>query len=123
MLAIWTAIGGFRGILVAAVVLAATAAYDRLIDDPAVVRQARAGFVVEAERDALIALVEEQKRQAAAAAGALAGLRYEIEQQAKNDAAAAERLEREIEEYEAKLAASGRACFLDDGDIEWLKRR
>src|SRR5690606_27384579 len=117
--ALWTAVGGFRGILVASVVLAGAAAYDRLIDDPSVVRQARAGFVVEAERDALLALVEEQKRRAAAAEAALAGLQYELGQQRANSAAVAEQLEREIDEYEAQLAAEGRVCTLNDEDIKW----
>src|SRR5690606_20723529 len=121
--ALWSLIGGFRGILVAAVVLAGAATYDRLIDDPGVVRAARAGFVVEAERDALLAQIAETKRQAAAAEAALAGLQYELGQQRANSAAVAEQLEREIDEYEAQLAAEGRVCTLNDEDIKWLERR
>jgi hypothetical protein len=123
MTLIWTLIGGFRGILVAVAVLAAAATYDRVFDDPGVARQARTGFVIEAERDALAARLGEEHRQRLAAEEAADWLRVWLagaEAQAANDA---ERFEREADEYEKKLAAAGRSCFLDDADIEWLRNK
>jgi hypothetical protein len=37
------------------------------------------------------------------------------------NAAADERREQDIQDYEAKLAAEGRRCNLSDADIEWLQ--
>ncbi|MPR62110.1 hypothetical protein D7027_09850 [Ochrobactrum intermedium] len=38
------------------------------------------------------------------------------------DAARTEKTEREIADYERKLAEAGRACLLDNDDIEFLRR-
>lgn len=123
---IWTLIGGFRGVLIAGAVAAATiataAVYDRLIDDPGVVRTARAGFVLESERDALVARLAEEHRQRKAAETASDWLRIEIAGRDAQAAIDAEKTELEIADYEKKLANAGRSCSLDDADIDWLTR-
>lgn len=119
---LWSLIGGIRGIALIVAMLGIFATYDRYIDDPLVAANARKGFVLEAERDALMAQLEERKRQAAAAESAVAGLQYELNQQRFNNEAARDQLESEIKDYEAKLKSDGRFCTLSDEDIKWLTR-
>lgn len=127
MMFLWTLFGGYRGLVAACaatfLVSVAWSSYDRLIDDPGVVREARAGFVAVAERDALAALVAERDRQRLAAEMALSNLRREIDRISEQEQAAQDRLEQEIKDYEKKLADAGRLCPLDDGDIEWLQSK
>jgi uncharacterized lipoprotein YmbA len=120
MMFVWTLMGGLRGIGVAAAVLLAAGTYDRLIDDPWVVSQARQGFVVTAERDALAARLDEEHRQRLAAETAADWLRIELAGQEAQAAIEAEKTEQEIADYEKKLADAGRSCFLDDTDLEFL---
>ncbi|MEI5680452.1 hypothetical protein G6N74_28500 [Mesorhizobium sp. CGMCC 1.15528] len=121
MYAVWTLIGGFRGILVAVAVLASAWAYNKAVDNPIVVAQARAGFVLTAERDALAARLNEEQRQRKASDAALSMLRNELDKQQESELAASERLELEIADYEKKLADAGRSCRLDDSDTDWLR--
>lgn len=122
----WALVGGIRGIIVAAAtacaVLGAAHVYNTVIDNPAVVREARAGFVLQAERDALVARLAEVERQRVAAERARADLQGWIEQIERDAEARTEQLEKEIDEYEQKLAEDGRACYLNRADIEWLLR-
>jgi hypothetical protein len=118
-------LGGWRSVIVAA--LAASAAlygahlYDVAIDDPAVVASARAGFVTEAERDALAGRLAETERQRLAAEAAAGMLRNELDRQTDAEQAAADKLEQARAEYEQKLADEGRKCTLNDEDVQWLQ--
>lgn len=79
-------------------------------------------LVAGAELNAAIAKATEEQRRRQAAVRALNAYRAEY----AADMAAAERdrdqLEREISDYEKKLADGGRACLLDDADVEWLRK-
>lgn len=123
---VWAFIGGIRGVLVAAAtasaVLGAAHVYNTMFDNPAVVREARAGFVLQAERDALLAQVAEMRRQRDAADRAHADFLTWVDQIERDAEARTEQLEKEIDEYEQKLAEDGRACYLNRADIEWLLR-
>ena len=115
-------IGGLRGIVTALAASAATIAlvgvYDKLIDDPAIAKAARQGFVVLAEKTALQASVAELKRQADARQDALEKFesrRIMAEAQAETRAAL---LEQEIAAYEA----ANSVCRLDRADIDFLSK-
>lgn len=118
-------IGGFRGIIIAAataiIVGGAAHLWNIAVDNPSVINAARKGFVIEAERDALLARIEEIERQRIAAEMARVGLEYELAEMERNAAAQAELAEKEIEEYEKILADEGRSCYLNDADTHWLR--
>lgn len=119
-------IGGLRGILAAlagsALTFALMAGYDRLIDDPAIARQAQLIFVEKAERQAAIASMAEARRQREAIDKANADFTLAI--RTREALAQSERtaLEQEIADYEKRLSNAGRACLLDDGDVEFLRQ-
>lgn len=119
-------LGGFRGVLAAlsgaGLMFLALASYDRLIDDPVVSREARAGFVALSEKVALEARLSEETRQrlAVAAVGAEFSRRRLIAEAIA--ASRIETLEQEIAGNEAKLLERDRLCRLDDADIEFLRK-
>lgn len=104
------------------VVAAGMFAWDVLIDDPAVAREARRGYVERAELRAEKAMRIEAERQLAAAAEARDRYRLALAAADARNAAIAERIEREIADHEAQLEAAGRSCRLDPADIEWLRQ-
>lgn len=79
-------------------------------------------LVSRAELDAANAKLAEERRHRQAAVRALDSYRNDY----AADMAAAEqdkdRLEQEITDNEKKLAATGRACLLDDADVDWLRK-
>ncbi|WP_169453600.1 hypothetical protein, partial [Pleomorphomonas oryzae] len=84
---------------------------------PAVIRDARAGYVAVAEKTALQGQIDEMKRQFKVAEAAAA-----------SDRARAEAANREADDawkqYEAAVAAddSGDGCRVTDGDLEWVRK-
>lgn len=106
----------------AAAMLVACMAWDRLIDDPAVRREALRGYVVRVELEAAEAKAAEAERQRIAGAAALADLAERLRMAEAASVAADEAMERAIAGYEARLAAEGRACLLTPPDIDFLKR-
>lgn len=113
------AIGGIIGTLFTGFI---GSAYDRLIDDPNVRKEALIGFVAKAELEAEKARAQEAQRQrdlarkaAAEYADILAKVR-EQESEAKAD------LEQRIADYESRLKDAGRSCILDQSDIDWLRK-
>lgn len=121
---LWTALGGFRGLLAAflaaAVTWGACALYDRAIDDPAVAASARQDYVQRAELTAAQARLAEVERQRNAGAQTLEEYRKRLA--AYQTAAAAEdaRHEQEISDYEKKLADLGKSCLVDGDFLDWL---
>lgn len=90
------------------------------IDNPRVAREATASCIARVETAALQAQLAEERRRRAAATAALELYR----RQADADAAAAEAraadLQKEISDYERKLADAGRGCALSPDDLDWL---
>lgn len=105
-----------------AVALAGAGLWDRYIDDPAVERAARQGYVVLAEKAAAEAELTETRRQLAVTVAARDRYQLGLAQAQRLSADRAEQLESEIADYERKLDAAGRACRLDGADIEWVRR-
>lgn len=81
---------------------------------------ARQGYVLEAERDAIAAELRERERQASAASMALEEHRRRLAASQEAQRALADKLELEIAQHEKELDAAGRACRLDDADLDWL---
>lgn len=80
------------------------------------------GYVLQSEKDALAAQLTEIDRQRRAAEAARSTLEKELAELARKNSAELADLEKDISDYEAKLATSGRGCRLDDADIDWLQR-
>lgn len=104
----------------AALAFAALTAFDRLVDDPAVRRDALRGYVVRVELEAANARAAEAERQRAAADDALAEFAERIRRAEAAAAEARDALEQAIADYEARAGAD--ACRLTDDDIEFLTR-
>jgi len=81
------------------------------------------GYVLAAERDSLVAQMAEKERQRRAAESAVAELQRDLDNAARVQGAEQAVLEKEIAEYEKKLADAGRRCTLSDSDVEWLRNR
>lgn len=110
-------VAAVAGLIVgAAVTFAALQLYDAWIDDPAVARAAREGFVAASEKMALQGQIEEMRRQFKVAEAAAA-----------SDLVRAEAANRDADDawkrYEAAVAADGGddGCHVTDGDLDWLR--
>lgn len=110
-------VAAVAGLIVgAAITFVALSLYDAWIDDPAVARAAREGFVAAAEKLALQGQIEEMRRQFKVAEAAAAG-----------DRARAEAANRDADDawkrYEAAVAADGGddGCRVTDDDLDWLR--
>ena len=110
-------VAAVAGLIVgAAVTFAALQLYDAWVDDPAVARAAREGFVAASEKLALQGQIEEMRRQFKVAEAAAA-----------SDRARAEAASRDADDawkrYEAAVAADGGndGCRVTDDDLGWLR--
>lgn len=103
-----------------AVVAALFLAWNGWLDNPRVAREATAGCLSTVETAALKAQLTEERRRRAAAEAALADYRRQADADAAEAAARAAELQKEIADYEQKLADAGRSCHLDDDDLRWL---
>ncbi|SCM79791.1 conserved hypothetical protein [uncultured Pleomorphomonas sp.] len=115
---IGTTAAAIAGLVIgAAVTFAVLSLYDSWIDDPAVAKAAREGFVVASEKTALQGQVDEMKRQFKIAEAAAA-----------SDRARAEAANKEADDAWAKYEAAVAADTGDDGcrvsadDLEWLRK-
>ena len=122
MLAFWTLIGGVRGIFVAVATLGAAYLYNVTIDNPLVIRTARAGFVLQSKLDAANAELAERQRQANAAAQSYTELQKRLAAQQQKNAADDAAMDAARADYERRLDEAGRRCTLNDEDIEWLRQ-
>jgi len=114
--------GAVYGALGAAAATALLMTYDKLIDDPAVAREARAGYVLIAEKTALEAQLAKERRLAIAAAQSLEEHRKRLAASQQAEALASDKLEAEIAENEALLEKSGRRCTADQSDVDFIMR-
>lgn len=103
-----------------AVVAVLFLAWNGWIDNPRVEREATAGCLGTVEKAALEAQLAEERRRRAAAEAALADYRRQADADAAEAAVRAAELQKEIADYEQKLADAGRSCHLDDDDLRWL---
>lgn len=95
------------------------------ITDGRVDRASRAalnGYVLVAERDALAARLDEERRQKLAASEAADWLRMKVLGLEVQAALEDEKVEQEYARYEKELADAGRSCHLNDADLEWLRK-
>lgn len=84
--------------------------------------QAKKGLVPHFELAAARAERDELQRQLKVSEFVTAAYQEQIRNVWAADAARTEKTEREIADYERKLAEAGRACLLDNDDIEFLRR-
>jgi hypothetical protein len=87
---------------------------------PSAKREARAGYVLLAEKTAAEAKAAEMERQRNAAAQATEEHRKRLEASQAAEQAAKDTLESEIRGYELILSEKNRACALTAADRDWL---
>ncbi|NNH67837.1 hypothetical protein [Rhizobium laguerreae] len=87
---------------------------------PSARREARAGYVLIAERTAAEAKAAEMERQRNAAAQATEEHRKRLEAAQAAEQAAKDTLESEISNYERTLSEKNRACAITAADRDWL---
>ncbi|WEA24013.1 hypothetical protein [Rhizobium binxianense] len=89
---------------------------------PAAAREARAGYVLLAEKTAAEAKAVEMERQRNAAAAAGEEHRKRLAAAEAAERAAKDTLEQEISNYERTLSEKNRACAVTAADRDWLLR-
>ncbi|MBX5190111.1 hypothetical protein HJB86_14470 [Rhizobium sp. NZLR3b] len=87
---------------------------------PSAAREARAGYVLLAEKTAADAKAAEMERQRNAAAQATEEHRKRLEAAQAAEQAAKDTLEQEISNYERTLSEKNRACAVTAADRDWL---
>ena len=96
--------------------------YAVTIGYPSAAREARAGYVLVAEKTAAEAKAAEMERQRNAAAQATEEHRKRLEAAQASEQAAKDTLETEIANYERTLSEKNRACAVTAADRQWLLR-
>lgn len=96
--------------------------YAIAIGYPSAAREARAGYVLVAEKTAAEARAEEMERQRNAAAQATEEHRKRLVAAEASEQAAKDTLENEILGYERILSEKNRACAVTAADRDWLLR-
>jgi hypothetical protein len=96
--------------------------YAVTIGYPSAAREARAGYVLIAEKTAADAKAAEMERQRNAAAQATEEHRKRLEAAQAQEQAAKDTLEQEISNYERILSEKNRACAVTAADRDWLLR-
>ncbi|MDR9813122.1 hypothetical protein [Rhizobium hidalgonense] len=117
--------GILDGIKLGAGILAGLALYHLYalsIGYPSAAREARAGYVLVAEKTAAEAKAAEMERQRNAAAQATEEHRKRLEAAQASEQAAKDTLENEIRSYELQLSEKNRACAVTAADRDWLLR-
>lgn len=89
---------------------------------PSAAREARAGYVLIAEKTAAEAKAAEMERQRNAAAQATEEHRKRLEASQAAEQAAKDTLESEISNYERTISEKNRACAITAADRDWLLR-
>ena len=112
-------VGGIVATIVSSLIFVA---YNNLVDNPAVARQAREGYVVLSEKTAIETKLKIEAQRRAAAERISAQHADALERAAAWNEAEKVRLEQENADYEARLEAAGRRCELDGADIEWMRK-
>ncbi|EJT06727.1 hypothetical protein [Rhizobium sp. CCGE 510] len=89
---------------------------------PSAAREARAGYILLAEKSAADAKAAEMERQRNAAAEATEEHRKRLMAAEGAEQAAKDTLEIEIQSYELQLSEKNRACAVTAADRQWLLR-
>lgn len=117
--------GILDGIKLGAGILAGLALYHLYavtIGYPSAAREARAGYVLVAERTAAEAKASEMERQRNAAAQATEEHRKRLEAAEAQSAQSEITREAEIRGYELLLSEKNRQCLADAADVEFMQR-
>src|SRR5690606_39047093 len=88
-----------------------------LFHDPMIAREARSGYVLEAQKTALEAQLAERDRQINAGNLVIESYQVQLRNARAAEAEKSAQTETEIAEYENRLKQAGRSCDLDDADV------
>ncbi|PYE89564.1 hypothetical protein [Phyllobacterium leguminum] len=97
-------------------------AYNAMIHDPMIHREARQGYILEAQKTALEAQLAERDRQVNAGQIVIDAYQAQLKNARETERAKSEQAEQEIAAYEKRLVDEGRTCRLGVDDIEFLRR-
>jgi hypothetical protein len=90
--------------------------------DESVRDAARAGYVLQSQAEAAEAKLAEVQRQVAAGQIVIASYQEILKNARAKDAADDLQFAKDRKDFEAKLAAAGRSCQLDQSDLDWLSK-
>lgn len=111
----------------AGAVLVALLAYNVLVDNPQVAREAtlkeRQALTARFMRDVEQAVTAERERQQGVMADAVRSYETALKAEAAARQKAEGQWERERSDYEQKLREAGRSFVVTDDDFEWLRRK
>ncbi|ACI54047.1 conserved hypothetical protein [Rhizobium leguminosarum bv. trifolii WSM2304] len=96
--------------------------YAVAIGYPSAAREARAGYIMMAEKTTAEAKAAEMERQRDAAAEATEEHRKRLKAAEASEQAARDTLETEIQSHELQLSEKNRACAVTAADRQWLLR-
>ncbi len=96
--------------------------YNAALHDPMLKREARDGYVLEAQKTALGAKLDEMDRQKKAAEFVISAYQEQLKNARVAEAEKSQQNEQEIAAYEKRLADTGRACLLDGHDLDFLRQ-
>lgn len=85
-------------------------------------REALVGYVLQSKVDAAEAKLAEVQRQVDAGQIVIASYQEILKNARAKDAEDDAQLAKDRKEFEAKLAAAGRSCAIDAGDLDWLSK-
>ncbi len=96
--------------------------YNAALHDPMLKREARDGYVLEAQKTALEAKLAEMDRQKKAGEFVISAYQEQLKNARAAEAEKSQQTEAEIKAYENRLADTGRACLLDGHDLDFLRQ-
>ncbi|MBZ9894255.1 hypothetical protein LB545_07845 [Mesorhizobium sp. BR1-1-6] len=115
-------LGGVGGALRLAAGVAAGVGLAYLTIVPLERADARRGYVQEDRAISAEAKLAEVQRQVSAGQVVIASYQEILKNARAKDAADDAQFAKDRKEFEAKLAAAGRSCGLDSGDLDWLSK-
>jgi uncharacterized membrane protein len=96
--------------------------YAVVVGYPSAAREARAGYVVLAEKTAAEAKAAEMERQMNAAQGALASFQKNLDAARQSEQQAKDTLENELSAFQLQLSEKNRQCLADSADLDFIRR-
>ncbi len=89
--------------------------------DASIRHEALVGYVLQSKVDAAEAKLTEVQRQVDAGQVVIASYQEILKNARAKDAADDEQLAKDRKDFEAKIAAAGRSCGIDQSDLDWLQ--
>lgn len=112
-------VGAILGVALSAL---AIFTWNALIDNPRVIAQARMDYVAKSEVTSAQTKAKLEENRRKIAENISKAYSNNLQEVLKQTKMARDEQEVEIAEYEARLKSAGRVCFLNNSDIDWLRK-